>query len=98
VFHVRSPARDFRNDRVPGVSLSWANPVFLAFFSFSRISKLRGISGGLNSDSHRPHQIFPALNISLANSENAEAFRPAPTLVFHGSTLGSRLIVLSFSP
>lgn len=37
--------RDFGNRRVLGVYLSWANLVFLPFFAFSRMSKLRGISG-----------------------------------------------------
>jgi hypothetical protein len=43
--------------RVPAVSLSWPNPVFLAFFSFSRMRKLRGTKAGPNSDSRRRHQI-----------------------------------------
>ena len=30
--------------RVPAVYLAWANPVFLAFFSFSRINNLRSFS------------------------------------------------------
>jgi len=30
--------------RVPRVYLSWANPVFLAFFSFNRINNLRVFS------------------------------------------------------
>ena len=42
-----------RSSRVPAVYLTWANQLFLMFLAFSRISKLRGISGGQNSDS--PH-------------------------------------------
>ena len=30
---------------VPGRYLSWANPVLLALFAFSRMNKLRGTSG-----------------------------------------------------
>lgn len=32
--------------RVPAVYLTWANPVFLAFFSFSRMSKLSYLGSG----------------------------------------------------
>ncbi len=35
--------------RVPGVYLTWANPVFLAFFSFNRINNLRVFSVAFSS-------------------------------------------------
>jgi len=43
----------FRPTRYFHVYLTWANPLFLAFFSFNRINNLRGISGAHNSDSPR---------------------------------------------
>jgi hypothetical protein len=36
--------------RVPGVYLSWANPVFLAFFSFNGINNLRVFSVAASKD------------------------------------------------
>jgi hypothetical protein len=42
-----------RKARVPAVYLTSANSLFLLFLPFSRISKLRGISGAQNSDSPR---------------------------------------------
>jgi hypothetical protein len=41
--------------RVPAVYLPWANPVLLAFLSFSRMNKLRRINRTPNSDSPRRH-------------------------------------------
>jgi hypothetical protein len=41
--------------RVPAVYLAWANSLFLSVLAFSKISKLRGISEGQNSDSLRLH-------------------------------------------
>jgi hypothetical protein len=44
--------------RVPAVYLTWANPVFLAFFSFNGISNLHGINEAQNSDSPRLHHLY----------------------------------------
>ncbi len=44
---------------VPAVYLTLANSLFLWFLPFSRISKLRGISGAQNSDSPRLHFVEP---------------------------------------
>jgi hypothetical protein len=41
--------------RVPAVYLTWANVLFLTFFAFNEINKLRVISRGQNSDSPRLH-------------------------------------------
>ena len=40
---------------VPTVYLTWANPLFLAFFPFRIIYNLRQINPAWNSDSPRPH-------------------------------------------
>jgi hypothetical protein len=53
---------------VPAVYLTSANPVFLAFVALSRMSKLRGISGGPNSDSPRRHHSFAFCFIQLENT------------------------------
>lgn len=37
------------SNRVPGVYLGWANPMFLAFFSFRAISNLRNFNVAFNS-------------------------------------------------
>src|SRR5215467_1141845 len=44
--------------RVPAVYLTWANPLFLVFLPFNRISNLRGINEAQNSDSPRLHQLI----------------------------------------
>ncbi len=49
--------------RVPGVYLGWANPVFLAFFSFNRINNLRVFSVAFS-----PIPTAPT-NISFSNCE-----------------------------
>ena len=38
-----------RNFRVPAVYLSWANSVFLTFFSFNRINNLRAFNVAFSS-------------------------------------------------
>jgi hypothetical protein len=48
----------FRLFRVPGVYLTWANPVFLAFFSFNRINNLRVFSVAFSSIPTAPTKSF----------------------------------------
>ncbi len=48
-------AGSFRPFRVPAVYFTSANVLLVSFLAFSRISKLRGISGAQNSDSLRLH-------------------------------------------
>ena len=44
--------------RVPGVYLSWANPVFLAFFSFNGINNIRVFTVAFSSIPTAPTKIF----------------------------------------
>jgi hypothetical protein len=47
-----------RHPRVPGVYLSWAIPVYLAFFAFRRINNLRPVSTAFSSISTAPTRTF----------------------------------------
>jgi hypothetical protein len=44
--------------RVPAVYLGWANPVFLAFFSFNRISNLRVFNAAFSSIPTAPTKLL----------------------------------------
>jgi len=55
--HVSKP-------RVPAVYLTLAISLFLPSFQLNEINKLRVISEGQNSDSHRLHRSVPTLSNS----------------------------------
>ena len=59
---ARSVAPDLRmrlfECRVPGVYLTWANALFLAFFAFNGINNLHRVNEAPNSDSPRRHHSF----------------------------------------
>jgi hypothetical protein len=54
--------------RVPGVYLSWANPVFLAFFPFNRISNLRAFNVAFSSIPTAPTK-SPVESVAFASRE-----------------------------
>jgi hypothetical protein len=47
-------------DRVPGVYLTWANPVFLAFFAFNGINNLRAFNIAFSSIPTAPTRTISA--------------------------------------
>ncbi len=62
----RFPTLRFGIVRVPAVYLTWANPVFLAFFSFNRINNLRVFNVAFGSIPTAPtnHLLEQSLQLS----------------------------------
>jgi hypothetical protein len=56
--------------RVPGVYLTWANPVFLAFFSFNRISNLRVFSVAFSSIPTAPTNLLHSQRLIFPFNNN----------------------------
>jgi hypothetical protein len=62
--------------RVPGVYLTWANPVFLAFFSFNRISNLRVFSVAFSSIPTAPTSfLFDSTGLARSARQQKAAIR-----------------------
>ena len=74
-YPVASHPATLSKSHVPTVYLTWVNSLFLSSLAFSRISKLRGISGAQNSDSPRLHHFpvhHPAINFVAGHAATKE--------------------------
>jgi hypothetical protein len=58
-FADRLNAADVKHRRVPAVYLTWANPVFLAFFAFNGINNLRVFNVASSSTPTAPSATHP---------------------------------------